>query len=134
VDRAETRRRFANARVAVLATVGPVGPHVVPVVFVVDGDRVYTAVDHKPKRSSRLQRLRNIDANPAVSLLVDGYDEDWNRLWWVRVDGSARVVSSGYASHGLDLLQQKYPQYRDRRPGGPVVVIAIERWVGWSAT
>lgn len=129
------RRRLGEARVARLATIGANGrPHVVPITFAVDGDTMYFAVDHKPKRTKDLQRLRNIAANPAVSVLVDHYDDDWDRLWWVRVDGSARVASDDAdASRGLELLVDRYPQYRQRRPGGPVVVITIHRISGWAS-
>ena len=63
-----------------------------------------------------------------ASLLVDHYDEDWAQLWWVRVDGRAAVSDD---RRGVELLQRKYPQYRDRPPPGPVITIEIERWRGW---
>jgi len=121
--------------VARLATVGAEGrPHVVPITFAVDGDTVYFAVDAKPKRTSDLKRLRNIAANPAVSVLVDHYEQDWDRLWWVRGDGTARVVEDRVRTErALDLLVRKYAQYRDARPPGPVVAITIERMTGWAA-
>jgi PPOX class probable F420-dependent enzyme len=128
------RKRLAEARVAHLATVGAGGrPHVVPITFALDGDAIYFAVDAKPKRTTDLQRLRNIAANPAVALLVDHYDEDWNRLWWVRVDGHARVLGSGQTDRAVDLLVERYEQYRRARPSGPVVEISIDRMSGWSA-
>src|SRR5206468_8517557 len=91
----EARRRFAAAPVARLATVTPDGrPQIVPITFAVEGDRIYTIVDTvKPKTSLSLARLRNIGADPRVSLLVDEHDEDWERLWWVRADGTARIVA-----------------------------------------
>lgn len=109
----EARRRFADARVARLATVDEHGsPHLVPVVFARYGaDGIVTAVDHKPKTTPRLKRLRNITARSAVSLLVDVYDDDWDRLWWVRADGEARVVPADAALVGP--LSAKYPQYRE---------------------
>ena len=89
----QARQRFAAARVARLATADAAGrPHIVPVTFAVDGDVVYTAVDAKPKQSTALKRLANVAANPAVALLVDHYADDWNELWWVRADGTGRVV------------------------------------------
>jgi len=92
----EARAGFATARVARLATIRPDGaPHLVPVVFVLEGDTVWLVVDEKSKRHRRLQRLVNIRAEPRVSLLVDSYDEDWSRLWWVRADGRARIVGEG---------------------------------------
>jgi PPOX class probable F420-dependent enzyme len=135
MDATAMRKRLAEARVAHLATVGPAGrPHIVPITFVFDGDAIYFAVDSKPKRTTDLQRLRNIDANPAVSVLVDHYDEDWSRLWWVRVDGSARTVSDlAEAVHAVGLLVDRYPQYRRARPTGTVVAISIDRISGWSS-
>jgi PPOX class probable F420-dependent enzyme len=132
----QARRRFAAARVARLATIRPDGrPHVVPVTFVVTDQVIACAVDAKPKSSRRLQRLANIEAHPAVSLLVDVYDDDWSRLWWVRADGGARIERGGPEAEGaLDRLAEKYPQYRAVRPAGPVVLVAVERWRGWSAT
>ncbi|MDW6058449.1 TIGR03668 family PPOX class F420-dependent oxidoreductase [Streptomyces sp. FXJ1.4098] len=137
---ARARERFARARVARLATVDAGGrPHLVPVVFALTGDMVATAVDHKPKRSQRLRRLDNIRANPAVCLLVDGYDEDWDVLWWARADGTARVLppadESAASAAYVRLLVDKYAaQYADRPPTGPVVEIAVDRWSGWQAT
>jgi PPOX class probable F420-dependent enzyme len=142
MEQDEARRRFAGARIARLATVDPGGrPHLVPVVFACRGDEIVTAVDQKPKRSPQLRRLHNIAVHPAVSLLVDAYDEDWDRLWWVRADGGARTVPpdapdererDGYAA-AIGLLRQKYPQYRKQPPQGPVIVISILRWRGWRA-
>jgi PPOX class probable F420-dependent enzyme len=133
----EARGRFASARVARLATADRAGrPHLVPIVLAVDGDSVYSAVDHKPKRTAALRRLENVRANPRVALLADEYDDaDWTALWWVRAEGAARVLDPGSedARHGVDLLVARYPQYRDARPQGPVLAIAVERWAGWSA-
>jgi PPOX class probable F420-dependent enzyme len=90
------------ARIARLATVDALGtPHLVPIVFAVDGDRVYSAVDAKPKRSPALRRLANIAVNPHVAVLVDHYAEDWTTLWWVRADGTGQVASTG-ANHPPD--------------------------------
>ncbi|MET9890913.1 TIGR03668 family PPOX class F420-dependent oxidoreductase [Streptomyces sp. NPDC006465] len=155
MDEDQARRRFLAARVARLATVDAEGrPHLVPLVFARYGDGLVTAVDHKPKRSPLLRRLRNIAARPDVCLLVDAYDEDWERLWWVRADGAARVVAPpGWLDPGepglglprsdegphvyaaaIDALRDKYPQYRNRPPDGPVTVITVHRWLGWQAT
>jgi PPOX class probable F420-dependent enzyme len=121
--------------VARLATAGPGGrPHVVPVVFAAEGDVVWTAVDHKPKRTRSLQRLANARADPRVSLLADHYEEDWDRLWWVRADGVARVLDVADAPRGMELLTERYPVYRSRPPEGPVMEVAVQRWTGWSAT
>ena len=110
---AEARRRLTAARVAYLATVRTDGrPHVVPIVFAVDGDLVYSVADPKPKDRPDLLRFQNIRAHPQVSLLVDEYNEAWERLWWVRVDGPASIVEEG-AQRDLTirLLQAKYEQY-----------------------
>lgn len=125
--------RFAVAPVARLATVTPDGrPHVVPIVFALDGEVVYTAVDGKPKSSARLQRLANIEANPRVSILVDHYADDWSQLWWVRADGVATVVSDGPESaRGLEMLRAKYPQYEHVSLDGPVIAVAVETWSSW---
>jgi PPOX class probable F420-dependent enzyme len=94
MERDAALRLVAEARVGRLATVDPGGaPHVVPFVFAVEGETAYWAVDQKPKRSPELARLANIRANPNVAFVVDRYEDDWRRLWWVRVDGAARVVT-----------------------------------------
>src|SRR6266571_7912535 len=135
MDATAMRRRIADAMVARLATVGAGGkPHLVPISFAVDGETIYFAVDAKPKRTTDLERLRNIAANPSVSVLVDHYEDDWKRLWWVRADGAARLIADrARAERALDLLARKYPQYRDDRPPGPVVAITIQRMTGWAA-
>jgi PPOX class probable F420-dependent enzyme len=127
--------RFAQAPVARLATVAPDGrPHLVPVVFAVDHEMVYTAVDAKPKTTLRLRRLANIEGNPRVSLLVDHYAEDWTQLWWVRVDGIAAIHHDGDAMRaGRDLLRVKYDQYQSVPLNGPVIAVAIRRWSSWRA-
>lgn len=135
MDSAEARRRFSLGRVARLATADASGhPHVIPIVFSVDGDVVYSVVDAKPKRSDRLKRLANIAANPHVSLVVDHYAEDWSALWWVRADGTAQVVEEGpMRARAIQLLRAKYPQYAGSDyPFGAAVVVAVEHWVGWS--
>src|SRR5438128_10825939 len=118
MDATAMRRRIADATVARLATVGAGGkPHVVPITFAMDGDTIYFAVDAKPKRSRDLKRLRNIAANPAVSVLVDHYEDDWTRLWWVRADGTARVVRHhAEADRATAALAGRHPQYPRRRP------------------
>jgi PPOX class probable F420-dependent enzyme len=103
----------------------------VPICFAIEGDTLYTAVDEKPKRTRRLQRLRNIEADPRVEVLIDHYDDDdWTRLWWVRLRGRARNVDD---AHALELLAAKYPQYRDRPPSGPVIAVTIEGRSEWHA-
>lgn len=106
----------------------------VPVTFAVDGDLIYTAVDAKPKRGPRLQRLRNILANPHVAMLTDHYESDWGRLWWARADGLATIQDEPAGVPGLlALLGERYPQYRGQPPAGPVIRIAVRRWTGWAA-
>jgi PPOX class probable F420-dependent enzyme len=130
----QARRRFASAAVARLATAGAdCQPHLVPIVFAVAGETIYSVVDAKPKRSTELRRLRNVESNPLVSVLVDHYDEDnWDALWWVRADGSARVLSldEPEAARAVELLAPRYPQ---QRPLGPVLAIDVKRWSGWAA-
>jgi PPOX class probable F420-dependent enzyme len=123
--------------VARLATVRPDGrPHLVPVTFAFAApDLLVSAVDHKPKRSTDLQRLRNVEAHPEVSLLVDGYDEDWSRLWWVRVDASATVVRDEPSRTALVApLVDRYDAYVDRPPAGPVLVFTVHLVVSWDAS
>jgi PPOX class probable F420-dependent enzyme len=130
----DARQRLTAARVARLATAGADGqPHLVPVTFAVDGDLIYVAVDHKPKTTVNLRRLRNIRENPRVAVLADHYAQDWDTLWWVRADGRASVMSAEDAiRRPIDLLSARYEQYRAVRPGGPVIVIQVQRWTGWS--
>lgn len=132
---ADMRERVTAARVGRLATVSPDGrPHLVPVVFALSGDTLVTAVDAKPKSGGRLRRLDNIRENPHVTVLVDHYDEDWSRLWWVRLDGKARVLDDPSSTRGpLGLLTGKYDQYRRQPPQGPFVGIRVSGWRGWAA-
>jgi PPOX class probable F420-dependent enzyme len=134
VNPEEARARFAGARVARLATADAAGtPHLVPIAFAVAGDTIYSAVDAKPKRTRALRRLANVRANPAVSLLVDHWDEeDWSRLWWVRADGRGRVLDpeDQEARHAVELLRERYPR---QRADGEVLAVAVERWSGWNA-
>jgi PPOX class probable F420-dependent enzyme len=140
LDDATARQRFAGARVARLATAGRDGhPHLVPFTFALDRhpggeDRIYSAVDAKPKSTIDLRRLRNIRANPQVAVLADHYEDDWDALWWVRADGQATVLDEPAAmAPALALLAARYPQYRDHRPAGPVISIQVIRWTGWAA-
>jgi PPOX class probable F420-dependent enzyme len=129
------RELLAAARVARLGTVTPgCRPHIVPVTFAVDGDCIFSAVDAKPKTTRDLQRLANIRAGPDVTVLADHYAEDWSALWWARADGSASVLEGAAAmAEPLRLLAERYPQYRDMPPAGPVISILVRRWTGWSA-
>src|SRR3954447_4405497 len=132
----EARARFAAARVARLATADDEGvPHLVPIVFAVDGDVVYSAVDAKPKRTTALRRLANVRANRHVTLLVDHYDDaDWDALWWLRADGHGRVLdrSDAEARAAVDLLAARYPQHAATPPARPVLAVDVPRWLGWS--
>jgi PPOX class probable F420-dependent enzyme len=128
------RARLSAARVGRLATVSAEGlPHLVPVCFALVGDDVFTAVDAKPKRGGTLRRLVNIAATGRAALLVDEYAEDWNALWWVRVDARARVVMDEQTRRrALDALMEKYPQYAATPPPGPVIELSELRWSAWS--
>ena len=127
---AGAEERVAAARVGRLATVTADGrPHVVAVCFALAGGRIYTAVDAKPKSTRALRRLENVRATGRASLLVDHYEEDWSKLWWVRVDGPAEVVEHHDAA--LDALAAKYPQYRAQRPAGPLIALTPDAWRTW---
>lgn len=125
----------AAERVARLATVDPDGrPHLVPIVFALVGDTVYSAVDAKPKRSRTLQRIENARARPDVTVLVDHYEDDWARLWWARLRGRARVLDGGdEAERAIAALTAKYVQYREAATGPPVLAIDVTEWRSWSA-
>jgi PPOX class probable F420-dependent enzyme len=130
------RRLVASSRVGHLATADADGmPHVVPVCFALQGEVVYSAVDHKPKRGPRLRRVANIESTGRACLLVDAYDDaDWSRLWWVRLDGRARVVQAApERSAALAALTRRYAQYAERPPTGPVLALDVTRWSGWSS-
>ena len=136
MDPSRAREAFVSERVARLATVDEAGqPHLVPLVFAVEGGTVYSAVDGKPKRSSALRRLDNVRANPAVCLLVDHYEDDWERLWWVRADGRGRVLdpADAEARRATELLAERYPQHRREPPQGAVLAVDVVRWSGWAA-
>jgi PPOX class probable F420-dependent enzyme len=131
----EARRRLAAARFGHLATVRADGrPHVVPIVFAMDGDEIYGIADPKPKRGMDLLRHRNIAVNPAVSLLVDEYEESWERIWWVRAEGEARIVHAGPdRDRVIQLLRAKYPQYATwTEPFGAAMVMRVSRVTSWT--
>lgn len=125
-----------SARVAHLATADKHGqPHVIPICFVFDGKQFFSPIDEKPKQTApqQLKRVRNIRANPRVSLVIDRYDEDWHRLAYVLIFGRARVINRGIAHRqAVRLLRRKYPQYRrmaiDQRP---LIVITTLRITAW---
>ena len=129
------RHLLSAAPVAVLATVRPDGSaHAVPIVFAIDDNTLYTPIDHKPKSTTRLARLENIRANPQVSVLAHHYGEDWEGLWWVRVDGTASVIeASADRQAAIELLVAKYRQYEGLAPTGDVIAVRIEKLTGWEA-
>ena len=118
-----------------LATIDPDGrPHLVPIVFAVEDDTLYSPVDRKPKRSQRLRRIENARARPDVTILVDHYDDDWDTLWWIRVRGRARVLDQGEErERALALLAAKYPQYEREPPDGPVLAVDLTEERSWSS-
>ena len=131
MDASTCRSLFATADVAVLATTGDRGPHLVPIVFSLRNDVLISAIDHKSKSTTALRRLENIRRNEHVAVLAHHYDDAWDELWWVRGDGRAREARA--AEVDLTGLVAKYRQYREHEPHGPVIEVTVERWVGWSA-
>ena len=130
----EARARFATVPVVRLGTADGQGrPHLVVVTFAVEDDTIYTAVDQKPKSSTDLKRLRNVSENPMVTMLADHYSDDWEELWWVRADGRAAILADQrQMAAPLRLLADRYWQYRQARPTGPVLAVTVERWSGWT--
>jgi PPOX class probable F420-dependent enzyme len=130
----DLRDRAARERVARLATIDPDGrPHLVPIVFALVGDTLYSAVDAKPKRSRTLRRIENARERPEVTVLFDHYEDYWAQLWWVRLRGRARVLDGGEeATRALAALTAKYEQYRTKPPGLPVLAVDVTEWRGWS--
>jgi PPOX class probable F420-dependent enzyme len=134
-DETSLRRRVAESAVARLATIDPDGrPHLVPIVFALQADTLYSAVDRKPKQSRTLRRIENARRRQDVTVLIDHYDDDWARLWWIRLRGHARVLDNGEeAIRALALLTDKYEQYHAASPSPPVLAIDVTEWRGWSA-
>jgi PPOX class probable F420-dependent enzyme len=130
------RRLADSATVGHLGTVNVEGqPHVVPVCFVLIGEIAYTAVDHKPKRTTQLQRIANLTATGHACLLIDHYSDDWTALWWVRLDGRGRVVDNeSEVAQALAALRAKYRQYAELAASAPVLALDVTRWSGWSAS
>lgn len=133
---AEALDFLAGSRVARLATIRPDGrPHIVPITFAVTDETIVTMIDHKPKTTTRVQRLRNIEANPSVSVLVDEWTEDWERLRWVRADGTARIHSEDDVwRHAREALVAKYTQYSDHPPEGAAIAISIAGVTSWASS
>jgi PPOX class probable F420-dependent enzyme len=134
MDEDEMRRRVAEARVGRLATIDPDGrPNVVPFVFALEGDTLYSSVDEKPKRTRHLRRLENLRRDPRFTVLVDDYDEDWPTVWWVRLRGRGRVIEEGpERARALRSLGEKYDQYDTEPPQGAVIALDVEDWRGWA--
>jgi PPOX class probable F420-dependent enzyme len=102
-------------------------------VFAIEGDTLYSAVDRKPKRSQTLRRIENARVRPDVTILIDHYEEDWGRLWWIRLRGRARVLDDGdERAHALALLGAKYEQYRVEAPEGAVLAVDVTEVREWS--
>ena len=133
MDPSLARSRVQEASVGRLGTITSSGrPHLVPCCFVLRDDTAYTAVDAKPKSTLALRRIDNLVGNPAASLLIDHYEEDWWALWWVRLDGTGRVVDSPAESEAAKkALVSKYPQYGQLAIPGPVIALEIETWRAW---
>jgi PPOX class probable F420-dependent enzyme len=131
----EARSRFGTVPAVRLGTADGQGrPHVVVVTFAMDGDMIYTAVDQKPKSGNVLKRLRNVGENPQVTMLADYYSDDWDTLWWVRADGRATILAGQrQMAAPLRLLADRYWQYRQAPPTGPVLAVTVQRWSGWAA-
>ena len=133
MDESTKRSRLTAARVGRLATITTDGrPHLVPCCFALSGDTIYSAIDHKPKSTRRLRRLENLRSNPNASLLVDHYADDWSTLWWIRADGTGRILDDAREiAAATALLVAKYRQYRADPPAGPVIAIDVTTWRGW---
>ncbi|MEJ8277638.1 TIGR03668 family PPOX class F420-dependent oxidoreductase [Pseudonocardia spirodelae] len=137
LDDAAARALLAGARVARLATIRASDgtPRLVPITFALLDGLVVSAVDDvKPKRHRRLARLRDVEADPRVALLADHYDDDWSRLWWVRLDATAAVHDDGELhAAAVAALVARYPPYAAQPPEGPVLALTPVRWTAWSA-
>jgi PPOX class probable F420-dependent enzyme len=133
MDLSLARQRVREAAIGRLATVTSSGrPHLVPCCFALRDDTAYSAVDAKPKSTFALRRIDNLLGNPVASLLVDHYEADWAALWWVRLDGTGRVVTSPVESEEAKrALAAKYPQYGRVAIPGPVIALDIETWRTW---
>lgn len=132
------REALQAARVAHLGTVDPGGePHLIPIVFAIQEDRLFSPLDRKPKGVPplSLQRVRNIESHAGVAVLVDYYSEQWDELFWVLLRGRAHVLGSGadYET-GRGLLEAKYPQYRQLSLRGcPLILVEVEKASCWRA-
>ena len=126
---AEARSILEHERRGVLTTVDPQGrPHAVPVCYAIVGEEILTPIDAKPKSGRSLGRRRNIERDPRVTFLVDRWDEDWTRLGWVMVRGTARLEPAGRADEALVV---RYPQYEDVLVGSEAIVIRPQDVLWW---
>ena len=127
----EMRRRVSGARVARVGTLDERGrAHLVPIVFAVDDDTLYSGSDAGPRP---VKRLRNLARDPRVTVLVDHYDEDWTKVWWVRLRGAGRVAADApETDRARKLLAAKYPQYGGNTGDGLVMAVDIAEWTGWA--
>ena len=131
------RDELDRARHGVLVTVKPDGsPRPVPCTFAVAGDRLVSAVDHKPKTTTRLARLADIERCGRATVLVEHYDDDWSQLWWIRVAGRATVhrADDPFTSEAVAALVAKYEQYQRQPPAGPCYSVELDEVVAWRAT
>jgi PPOX class probable F420-dependent enzyme len=129
------RELLAAERVARLAYVDDEDrPRVLPVTFAVAGAAVWSAIDHKPKRTTEPARLRHLRRRPEAALLADVYADDWERLAWVQLLGRVEVVPPAESPEALEALSQKYPQYAERTPPGPLLRLTVERALQWRAS
>ena len=136
MDRSTAWALIETARVATLGTVRAGGsPHLVPCVFAPSDPVVYIPVDAKPKRTRALARLANLEADPRAVILVQRWDEDWSRLWWVRLDGRARLLHDASEMEApRRLLLARYEQYTGPAELHPIIAVDIDSWTAWSAT
>jgi len=136
MEQADALTLLERSRVARLATVRPDGsPHLVVVTFATLDGTVVTMIDHKPKTTTHLQRLTNIEAEPRVTLLVDDWSEDWTGLSWARFDGVAEIHREGAVwMAAREALATRYIQYRNQPPVGPAIVVTIEKITSWTST
>jgi PPOX class probable F420-dependent enzyme len=138
IDHALVDELLARWPVARLATVDKSGqPHLVPIVFCRDGNALYSPVDGKRKKTGQLKRLANLAANPKTSLLIDEYHQDWQKIWWLRLDGRADVYNpeADHEQRLTDLFTKKYPQYRQvPLTRGELVCLRFEwdRTISWA--
>jgi PPOX class probable F420-dependent enzyme len=137
---AAVRRKLTHARVGHFATSDGPRPSVIPVCFVLTAETVYQAIDAKPKQAEplALRRVRNVVANPDSVLLVDHYEEDWRRLWWVILRGPSRLLEDGPEHRrALAALARKYPQYLEGwrlEPEALVIALDVQRLQHWRSS